>query len=205
LPLIEADGYHARIEYDEELDLFRSELVGLNGGADFYGKRPREFRTEFKKSIQVLRRRPTMSDTEKQVQRALDTYQSAVLAKNVETFMHLYDPDVRVFDTWGIWSYEGAAAWRVAVEGWFSSLGDERVRVTFQDVKIAGEQGFASMSAVVTYAGVSADGRALKEMQNRITWVLQASGHVLRIIHEHTSAPVGFEDAKAILERESRT
>ncbi|CAM5785941.1 YybH family protein [Rhizobacter fulvus] len=146
-----------------------------------------------------------MSDTEKQVQRALDTYQSAVLAKNVETFMHLYDPDVRVFDTWGIWSYEGAAAWRVAVEGWFSSLGDERVRVTFQDVKIAGEQGFASMSAVVTYAGVSADGRALKEMQNRITWVLQASGHVLRIIHEHTSAPVGFEDAKAILERESRT
>jgi hypothetical protein len=61
------------------------------------------------------------------------------------------------------------------------------------------------MSAVVTYAGVSADGRALKEMQNRITWVLQASGHVLRIIHEHTSAPVGFEDAKAILERESRT
>ncbi|KQW38817.1 nuclear transport factor 2 family protein [Rhizobacter sp. Root404] len=146
-----------------------------------------------------------MSDTDKQVQRALDTYQSAVLAKNVETFMHLYDPDVRVFDTWGIWSYEGAAAWRVAVEGWFSSLGDERVRVTFQDVKIAGEQGFASMSAVVTYAGVSADGRALKEMQNRITWVLQASGHVLRIIHEHTSAPVGFEDAKAILKRESKT
>jgi ketosteroid isomerase-like protein len=146
-----------------------------------------------------------MSDAEKQVQRALDTYQSAVLAKNVETFMHLYDPDVRVFDTWGVWSYEGAAAWRVAVEGWFSSLRDERVRVTFQDVKIAGEQGFASMSAVATYAGVSADGRALKAMQNRISWVLQASGHVLRIIHEHTSAPVGFEDTKAILTRDGKT
>jgi ketosteroid isomerase-like protein len=146
-----------------------------------------------------------MSDAEKQVQRALDTYQSAVLAKNVETFMHLYDPDVRVFDTWGVWSYEGAAAWRVAVEGWFSSLRDERVRVTFQDVKIVGEQGFASMSAVATYAGVSADGRALKAMQNRISWVLQASGHVLRIIHEHTSAPVGFEDTKAILTRDGKT
>jgi ketosteroid isomerase-like protein len=44
-----------------------------------------------------------MSDPEKQVQRALDTYKSAVLAKNAETFMHLYDSDVRVFDTWGIW------------------------------------------------------------------------------------------------------
>lgn len=38
-------------------------------------------------------------------------------------------------------------------------------------------------------------------MQNRISWVLKTSGHVLRIVHEHTSAPVGFEDAKAILKR----
>ena len=57
-----------------------------------------------------------MSDIEKQVQRALETYKSAVLAKNADTLMHLYDPAVRVFDMWGTWSYEGAAAWRVAVE-----------------------------------------------------------------------------------------
>jgi hypothetical protein len=36
-----------------------------------------------------------MSDTEKQVQKALETYKSAVLAKDAETFMHLYDADVR--------------------------------------------------------------------------------------------------------------
>ena len=146
-----------------------------------------------------------MSDVEKQVLRALETYKSAVLAKNAETFMHLYDPDVRVFDCWGMWSYEGAAAWRVAVEGWFSSLGSESVRVTFEDVQIITGQGFASMSAVVTYASVSAQGQELRAMQNRITWVLKTSGHVLRIVHEHTSAPVGFEDAKAILKREVKS
>jgi predicted HicB family RNase H-like nuclease len=48
------DGYHARIEYDEELDLFRGEILGLNGGADFYGKNPKELRAEFKKSLQVF-------------------------------------------------------------------------------------------------------------------------------------------------------
>jgi predicted HicB family RNase H-like nuclease len=48
------EGYHARIEYDEELDLFRGEILGLNGGADFYGKNPKELRTEFKKSLQVF-------------------------------------------------------------------------------------------------------------------------------------------------------
>ncbi len=143
-----------------------------------------------------------MNDPEKQVLRALDTYRSAVLARNADTFMHLYDPDVRVFDTWGVWSYESAAAWRVAVEGWFSSLGDESVRVTFDDVKIVAEPSFASMSAFVTYTGVSAQGEALRAQQNRITWVLKARGHVLRVVHEHTSAPIGFEDAKAVLKRE---
>lgn len=145
-----------------------------------------------------------MSDTEKQVLRSIETYKSAVLAKNADTFMHLYDPDVRVFDTWGVWSYEGAAAWRVAVEGWFSSLGAESVRVTFDDVKIIAEPGIAAMSAVLTYAGFSAQGQEVRALQNRISWVLKARGHVLRVVHEHTSAPVGFEDEKAILKRNAR-
>ena len=145
-----------------------------------------------------------MSDTEKQVLRALDTYKSAVLAKNAETFMHLYDPEARVFDTWGTWSYEGAAAWRIAVEGWFSSLGNESVKVTFEDVKIIGAQGFASLSAIVTYAAISAQGEELRAMHNRLSWVLKSSGHVLRVVHEHSSAPIGFEDSKAILKREGK-
>ena len=48
------DGYHAKIEYDAELDLFRGEILGLTGGADFYGKNPKELRAEFKKSLQVF-------------------------------------------------------------------------------------------------------------------------------------------------------
>jgi predicted HicB family RNase H-like nuclease len=49
-----ANGFHAKIEYDEELDLFRGEIVGLNGGANFYGNNPKEFRDEFKKSLQIF-------------------------------------------------------------------------------------------------------------------------------------------------------
>lgn len=48
------DGYNARIEYDPELDLFRGEILGLTGGADFYGKTPKELRAEFKKSLAVF-------------------------------------------------------------------------------------------------------------------------------------------------------
>lgn len=46
--------YNAKIEYDADLDLFRGEILGLSGGADFYGKNPRELRAEFKKSLQVF-------------------------------------------------------------------------------------------------------------------------------------------------------
>ena len=48
------DGYHARIEYDPDTDLFRGEVLGLTGGADFYGKNPKELRAEFKKSLAVF-------------------------------------------------------------------------------------------------------------------------------------------------------
>lgn len=48
------DGYQARIEYDPELDMFRGEILGLQGGADFYGKDTNELRVEFKKSLDVF-------------------------------------------------------------------------------------------------------------------------------------------------------
>ena len=46
--------YNAKIEYDAELDLFRGEILGLNGGADFFGKNPKELRAEFRKSLEVF-------------------------------------------------------------------------------------------------------------------------------------------------------
>jgi ketosteroid isomerase-like protein len=142
-----------------------------------------------------------VADLEKTIARVHDTYKSAVYAKDVGAFMKLYDQRVRVFDAWGVWSYEGSKTWQLAIEAWFTSLGAERVKVFFEDVQIEGDADFAVVSAIVTYAAESAQGEPLRTMQNRLTWALKTSGHVLRIIHEHTSAPVGFDDAKAILLR----
>lgn len=142
-----------------------------------------------------------MSDIDKSITRVLESYRAAVQAKDVPALMRLYDPEVRVFDAWGIWSYESADAWQAAVEAWFTSLGSERVQVSFDDVKATLDGDVAALSAIVTYAGVSATGEALRAMQNRMSWVMRTRGHVLRIVHEHSSAPIGFEDQKAILQR----
>lgn len=144
-----------------------------------------------------------MTNLEKQIKRVFEQYESAVLAKNVEAFMGLYVQDVRVFDTWGAWSYDGAPAWRQAVHQWFVSLGDETVRVKFEDVQADGGQDLTLVSAIVSYASISAEGTELRSMQNRLTWALTRREGALKIVHEHTSAPVGFDDLKAILRRET--
>jgi hypothetical protein len=51
---MKVEDFNAKIEYDEELDLFRGEILGLNVGADFYGENPKELRAEFKKSLHVF-------------------------------------------------------------------------------------------------------------------------------------------------------
>lgn len=142
-----------------------------------------------------------MSDIDPAVARIIEQYQAAVHAKDAEAFIRLYDPRVRVFDAWGVWSYEGSGPWQAAVQGWFTSLGNERVKVSFEDVSVVATPALAHLSAVVTYAGLSAEGTPLRSLQNRLSWVLKTSGHVLRIVHEHTSAPAGFEDGKVMLQR----
>lgn len=48
------NGYQAKVDYDPELDMFRGEILGLNGSADFYGSSPKELKAEFKKSLKVF-------------------------------------------------------------------------------------------------------------------------------------------------------
>jgi ketosteroid isomerase-like protein len=145
-----------------------------------------------------------MSDLDKDIARVMRSYEAAVFSKDADAFMRLYHPAVRVFDAWGVWLYADADSWRTSVEGWFASLGSERVKVAFSDVDMSGDPALATVTAIVTYAAESAQGDSLRSMQNRLTWVLRETGHVLRIVHEHTSAPIGFEDSKAILVRKQQ-
>ena len=48
------EDYHATIEFEPDLDMFRGEILGLSGGADFYGKNPKELRAEFKRSLNIF-------------------------------------------------------------------------------------------------------------------------------------------------------
>lgn len=143
-----------------------------------------------------------MSELQQSVDRILEQYKAAVFSRDVSAFMRLYDPKARIFDAWGSWEYQDSAKWQIAIEGWFSSHTTEKFKVTFEDVQTQGSRDFAVVTATVSYASISPQGEQTRAMQNRLSWALRTSGHTLRIIHEHTSFPVGFEDLKAVLHKE---
>ena len=130
----------------------------------------------------------------------LDAYAEAVYARDVEALLALYHPDVTVYDMWETWLYDGRDAWRGMVEGWFAGLGDERVQVTFQDIRSTVTPDLALVHAVVTYAGLSAGGEPLRAMNNRLTLTLTRAEERWVILHEHSSAPAQFETGKINLQ-----
>jgi len=136
------------------------------------------------------------------VEEMLNAYAAAVRAKDVDAFVGLYADDVRNFDLWAEWSYDGKEALRGMVAEWFGSLpADEVVAVKFDDVRTQAGADVAALSAFTTFAAESPDGTELRSMNNRLTWILRKDPDgAWKIAHEHTSAPAG-EEGKVQLRR----
>jgi uncharacterized protein (TIGR02246 family) len=138
-----------------------------------------------------------IEDSTNEVRRLLDEYAAAVLDKDVARFMRLYHEDLRVFDMWDSWSYEGRSRWREAVTAWFASLAGDRVDVEFDSVDIDIFGACAVADAFVTYSHLASDGSRDRAQTNRLTWVLVETAGRWSIRHEHTSAPVDPESGRA--------
>ena len=52
--LMEINGYKAVIIYDSEIEMFRGEFTGINGGADFYADNITNLKKEGAISLQVF-------------------------------------------------------------------------------------------------------------------------------------------------------
>jgi ketosteroid isomerase-like protein len=128
-------------------------------------------------------------------------YAAAVFAKDAAALTALYAEEVRVFDLWTRWSYNGRAEWRAMVDGWFASLGTERVRVRFTDFVGMATGTLCTAHAFISYAALSAEGLEQHAMQNRLTWVLERRAQAWLIVHEHTSAPIDADSMKVQLKR----
>jgi ketosteroid isomerase-like protein len=142
-----------------------------------------------------------MSESHDPFLQVLDLYKAAVRAKDVDAFLAIYDDDVHVFDMWGTWSLRGIEAWRNIAVDWFSSLGTEQVVVSADEVTTTRIGQMAVGHAILTYTAMSAEGKKLRSLNNRITVALRRTGEAWKIFHEHTSAPIDHQSTKAMLQR----
>jgi len=135
------------------------------------------------------------------IESLFETYKKSVFQKDVETFVSIFDQNVRVFDMWQRWSYDGLSDWREMVENWFGSLGENKDIVEFDDIQIQSTDEIAFASAFVKFTAVSEKGEELRYLENRLTWVIQKRENSWNIIHQHTSGPIDFQTMKVILQR----
>ena len=135
------------------------------------------------------------------VESLLETYKNAVYQKDLAAFTSIFDENVHVFDMWVQWTYDGLPAWREMTKGWFGSLGTDRDVITFDDVHTEESGDLATLTAIVKFTAVSAQGQELRFLQNRLTWIARKKNGTWKIIHQHTSSPIDFSTMKVILQR----
>lgn len=51
---MDINGYQAVISYDPEINMFRGDFIGINGGADFYASSVEELRKEGETSLKTF-------------------------------------------------------------------------------------------------------------------------------------------------------
>jgi len=142
-----------------------------------------------------------MTEADHPLHQALAAYQAAVLAKDVEAFAALFADDVHVFDMWGPWSRQGIAGWREMAADWFGSLGEERVVVEADDVRTLVSGDIATLTAILTFRAIDAQGQELRSLNNRLSRVLRQQADRWKVVQEHTSIPIDGATGKGEFKR----
>src|SRR4051794_13857199 len=99
-----------------------------------------------------------MSDARELIAGMLERYKVACFSKDIEAFSDLYDANVRIFDAWGHWSYDGLEQWRKSVKAWFDSLASERVLVAAEGMEISASGELGAAHGFMVYKAVSQGG-----------------------------------------------
>jgi ketosteroid isomerase-like protein len=127
-------------------------------------------------------------------------YQHSVWYKNSSTMINLYDEQAVIFDMWNEGYNVNPSAWAKTIANWFGSLGEEKVKVEFEMIKIHQSQDVGFASALIRFQAISTEGAVLRSMRNRITLGFSKSAAGWKVIHQHTSAPINSNGLTAILD-----
>lgn len=127
-------------------------------------------------------------------------YKDAAWSKDTTAMINLYDEQAVIFDMWDKGYCISSSEWRKIIEDWLGSLGEEKVKVEFDMIKISQSDIVGFASALVQYQAISSEGAVLRSMRNRISLGFSKAGNAWKVVHQHTSAPISSNGLTAILD-----
>jgi ketosteroid isomerase-like protein len=136
----------------------------------------------------------------KEIEDFFEDYKNAVWQKDATMLLKLYDNEVVSFDMWDIGYFKTLNEWTSEIENWLSSLGEEKVKVEFEMIKVfkSNTNGFAN--GLIEFQAINSQGAVLRKMKNRITAGFSRFKNGWKVVHQHISAPVTSENLTAILD-----
>jgi ketosteroid isomerase-like protein len=129
-----------------------------------------------------------------------ENYKNAVWQKNATMLLKLYDTKVVSFDMWDIGHYKTRNDWAPSIESWLSSLGEEKVKVDFEMIKIFKSETNGFASGLIEFQAIDTQEKVLRKMKNRITVGFSKFKNGWKVVHQHISAPISSENLTAILD-----
>ncbi|WP_232424876.1 YybH family protein [Algoriphagus resistens] len=136
----------------------------------------------------------------KEIEEFFSAYKNAVWQKNASALLKLYDAEVVQFDMWDRGYYSTLQEWAPEIGNWLGSLGEEKVKVDFEMIKIRQSDSIGFASGLIKFQAISSQGTILRSMKNRITIGFSRFEEGWKVVHQHISAPVASENLTAILD-----
>ena len=118
------------------------------------------------------------------------SYKKAAWDKDSATMINLYDNNVLIFDMWDKGFYSGLEEWSTVITSWLTTLNEERVNVTFDNVEIQQDENIAFASALIQFQAITPDNKVIRSMKNRISLGFIKKEGAWKVKHQHTSSPI---------------
>jgi ketosteroid isomerase-like protein len=127
-----------------------------------------------------------------------EIYKKSVYEKDYMALSNIYHEGIKAFDLWGKGIYESKIDWSNNLKTWLTSLKNEKVKVSFESLKVEANEMVGFAHALVTYRAMDENNVEQRKMKNRLSWGLVKVENNWLIAHQHTSVPIEFETTKAI-------
>jgi uncharacterized protein (TIGR02246 family) len=140
----------------------------------------------------------TKARDEAQIRQLIDQWTQALHAKDLNTLMSYYAPDILTFDILPPLHYQGINAYRKNFEAWFAAV-QGPIEYETRDLRITTGEDVAFCHSLNRVKSTRVTGET-SETWVRVTVGFRKMEGTWRITHEHVSVPCDMEMSHALLD-----